>query len=310
VSELLQIGAAPPRRPKPDWLRIRLTTDRAFPQVRGLISDLRLHTVCEEARCPNIYECYSHGTATFMLMGDTCTRGCRFCAVSKGRPGPLDPDEPLRVAEAVARMGLRHAVITSVNRDDLADGGASHFAAAIAAVGRLKTDGAGEVVLPALQGGWTARAVIVAAHPDVLNHNTETVPRLYARVRPGARYARSLELIRRAAAGRRRAAMRVKSGLMLGLGESVEEVLAVAADLRRRGCEVLTLGQYLQPTARHLPVERYLPPAEFTALKQAALTLGFAHVESGPLVRSSYHAHEQVASPAPSGSGESSPRIL
>ena len=295
MSELLQIAPAPrPRQPKPDWLRIRLTTDRAFPLVRGLVEDLKLHTVCEEARCPNIYECYAHGTATFMLMGDTCTRGCRFCAVGKGRPEALDAAEPQRVAEAVARLGLRHAVITSVNRDDLEDGGAGHFAATIAAVRRRNPGTAVEVLIPDLQGDWESLDVILAADPDVLNHNTETVPRLYHRVRPGARYERSLELIRRAATGRRRAAMRVKSGLMLGLGESVEEVLAVATDLRQRGCEVLTLGQYLQPTANHLPVERYVPPSEFAALKQAALALRFVHVESGPLVRSSYHAHEHV----------------
>jgi len=295
LSELLQIGAAPrPRPPKPEWLRIRLTTDRSFPLVRGLVGDLRLHTVCEEARCPNIYECYSHGTATFMLMGDTCTRGCRFCAVGKGKPQALDPEEPARVAEAVARMGLRHAVITSVNRDDLDDGGAGHFAATIRAVRRRNPVAAVEVLIPDLQGDWEALELILAADPDVLNHNTETVPRLYRRVRPGARYERSLELIRRAAAGRRRPAMRTKSGLMLGLGEALEEVLGVAADLRRHGCEVLTLGQYLQPTPRHLPVERYVPPAEFSALKQATLALGFLHVESGPLVRSSYHAHEHI----------------
>ena len=295
MSELLQIGAAPrPRPPKPEWLRIRLTTDRSFPLVRGLVGDLRLHTVCEEARCPNIYECYSHGTATFMLMGDTCTRGCRFCAVGKGKPQALDPEEPARVAEAVARMGLRHAVITSVNRDDLDDGGAGHFAATIRAVRRRNPVAAVEVLIPDLQGDWEALELILAADPDVLNHNTETVPRLYRRVRPGARYERSLELIRRAAAGRRRPAMRTKSGLMLGLGEALEEVLGVAADLRRHGCEVLTLGQYLQPTPRHLPVERYVPPAEFSALKQATLALGFLHVESGPLVRSSYHAHEHI----------------
>jgi lipoic acid synthetase len=295
LSELLQIGAAPrPRPPKPEWLRIRLTTDRSFPLVRGLVGDLKLHTVCEEARCPNIYECYSHGTATFMLMGDTCTRGCRFCAVGKGKPQALDPEEPARVAEAVARMGLRHAVITSVNRDDLDDGGAGHFAATIRAVRRRNPVAAVEVLIPDLQGDWEALELILAADPDVLNHNTETVPRLYQRVRPGARYERSLELIRRAAAGRRRPEMRTKSGLMLGLGEALEEVLGVAADLRRHGCEVLTLGQYLQPTPHHLPVERYVPPAEFSALKQAALGLGFVHVESGPLVRSSYHAHEHV----------------
>ncbi|HEX9638971.1 MAG TPA: lipoyl synthase [Acidobacteriota bacterium] len=295
MSELLQIeSAAPPRRPKPEWLRIRLTTDRAFPRVRGLIDDLKLHTVCAEARCPNIFECYSHGTATFMLMGDTCTRGCRFCAVGKGQPAALDPAEPERVAEAVARMGLRHAVITSVNRDDLADGGAAHFAATIGAVRRRNPATAVEVLIPDLRGAWEALDVILAADPDVLNHNTETVPRLYQRVRPGARYQRSLELIRRAAAGRERPAMRTKSGLMLGLGERPEEVLAVAADLSRHGCEVLTLGQYLQPTAAHLPVERYVPPAEFAALRRATLELGFLHVESGPLVRSSYHAHEHV----------------
>jgi len=251
-----------------------------------------LHTVCEEARCPNVGECFQNGTATFLILGDVCTRACAFCAVTSGRPGGLDAAEPLKVAQAVSRLGLRHAVVTSVTRDDLPDGGASVFAATIRAIRRLSPGTSVEVLIPDLQGSHDALAKVMAARPDVLNHNLETVPRLYRRVRPKAVYGRSLELLARA--GQVDGDAITKSGLMVGLGEEREELLAVMAELVAVGCQVLTIGQYLQPTPRHLPVARYYHPDEFAGLAREGRRLGFRHVESGPLVRSSYHAERQI----------------
>ncbi len=279
-------------RRHPDWIKNRAPTGRAVAETRATVRALGLHTVCEEAQCPNLGECWSHHTATVMLLGDTCTRACRFCAVTHGRPLPVDPDEPRRVAEAVARLGLRHVVMTSVNRDDLPDGGAGHFAATAAAVKALVPACTIEVLIPDLQGDHAALATVVAAPIAILNHNTETVPRLYKRVRPGATYERSLGILRQAK--RLRPDVRTKTGLMLGLGETHDEVRAVLADLRRVACDVLTLGQYLRPSTDELPVERYVHPDEFAALGDEARNLGFAHVESGPLVRSSYHAWEHL----------------
>jgi len=263
-----------------------------------MIRRLRLVTVCEEARCPNIHECWARErTATFMLLGDVCTRHCGFCAVGKGRPGEIDPGEPERVAEAVAELGLAHAVVTSVNRDDLDDRGAGHFAATIRAIRQRSPGCAVEVLIPDFCGDGDALETVLEAAPDVLNHNIETVPRLYRRVRPDAIYTRSLELIARADAFRKETgkAMRTKSGIMAGLGETAEEIVATLADLRARGCDIATIGQYLQPYEKRLPVEKYYTPEEFEALGEEARRLGFRHVESGPLVRSSYHARHAAA---------------
>jgi lipoic acid synthetase len=257
---------------------------------------LELHTVCEEAHCPNVGECWSRGTATFMILGEVCTRACGFCAVRTGLPArPPDPDEPRRVAEAVARMGLRHAVITSVDRDDQADGGAAIFAATVAAV-RARVPGcAVEVLIPDFKGRWEALQVVLDARPDVLNHNVETVPRLYRRARAGASFPRSIELLGRS----KRAGLLTKSGIMVGLGEEWAEVEETVRAIRAAGTDVLTIGQYLRPSLQHLPVLRYYTPEEFGVLRALALGLGFAHVESGPLVRSSYHAERHVPRPAP-----------
>jgi lipoic acid synthetase len=252
---------------------------------------LDLHTVCEEAHCPNLGECWSRGTATFMILGEVCTRACGFCAVRTGLPAqPPDPDEPRRVADAVARMGLRHAVVTSVNRDDQPDGGASIFAATIAAIRARTPSCAVEVLIPDFKGRWDALDVVLGARPDVLNHNVETVPRLYREARSGASFPRSLELLRRS----RDAGLLTKSGVMVGLGEEREELEETIRAIRSAGTDVLTVGQYLRPSPRHLPVRRYWSPEEFDALRTLALSLGFAHVESGPLVRSSYHAESHV----------------
>lgn len=279
-------------RRHPDWIKARAPTGRAVAETRRIVRDLGLHTVCEEAQCPNLGECWSHHTATVMLLGDTCTRSCRFCAVSHGRPLTVDAEEPGRVAEAVARLGLRHVVMTSVNRDDLPDGGAGHFAATAEAVHARVPECTIEVLIPDLQGNHVALGTVVASPIAILNHNTETVPRLYKQVRPGAVYERSLGIL--AAAKRLRPGLRTKTGLMLGLGETHDEILAVLADLRGVGCDVLTLGQYLRPSMNELPVERYVTPDEFTALGSEARALGFAYVESGPLVRSSYHAWQHL----------------
>jgi len=294
----------PPSQPRPPWLRIRLRTPERFHEVRRLVTTQRLHTVCEEARCPNIYECWGeHGTATFMILGDVCTRRCGFCAVTSGKPAPgVDDDEPRRVAEAVQVMGLRHAVITSVDRDDLEDGGAEHFAHVIRAVRDRNPATAVEVLTPDFRGAGAALDVVLAARPEVFSHNMETVPRLYREARPGSEFTRSLALLAGAARRRDRGgyAGRVKTGLMLGLGETDGEIRSTLARVRDAGVEILTLGQYLQPTREHLAVERWVHPDEFAALRSFALDLGFAHCEAGPLVRSSYHAHEHVGTPAAS----------
>ena len=279
-------------RRHPPWLKVRAPGGPEFAETMTTVRELGLHTVCQEARCPNIGECWGHRTATFMLLGDTCTRNCGFCAVTHGRPLAVDPAEPLRVASAVARLGLRHVVVTSVNRDDLADGGAAHFAATARAIKRLLPGCRVEVLVPDFQGNLASVAEVVASPIDVFNHNLETVPRLYRRVRAGARYARSLAVLE--AARRAREGLLTKTGLMLGLGETQEELTCVFRDLRSIGCDILTLGQYLRPSGEHLPVERYVPPEEFTALGAEALALGFRHVEAGPLVRSSYHAWSHV----------------
>jgi lipoic acid synthetase len=273
-------------------LKVRAPGGPGFAETLATVETLGLHTVCQEARCPNIGECWAHKTATFMLLGDTCTRNCGFCAVTHGRPLVVDPVEPGRVASAVARLGLQHVVVTSVNRDDLPDGGAAHFAATARAIKGLLPACRVEVLVPDFQGAVDAVGVVTASPIDVFNHNVETVPRLYSRVRPGARYARSLVVLE--AARRSRDDLVTKAGLMLGLGEEEHELMSVFSDLRRSGCDVLTLGQYLRPSADHLPVERYVTPQEFAELGRRARGMGFRHVESGPLVRSSYHAWAHV----------------
>ena len=284
---------------RPEWLRVRLPGGENYAELKGIMRGLELHTVCEEARCPNIGECWNARTATFMILGDTCTRACGFCAVKTGRPGVLDLGEPARVADAVERMGLKHAVITSVNRDELEDGGASIFAGTIRQI-RKRIPACGiEVLIPDFMGDEAALTAVMRARPDILNHNIETVPRLYPQVRPKGRYQRSLELLRRAK--RIDATVFSKSGIMLGLGEEIDEVIQVFRDLRAHEVEILTVGQYLRPTANHLPIARYVPPDEFAMLKTEALKLGFRHVESGPLVRSSYHAASQVPARAAAG---------
>lgn len=280
----------PARAPRPEWLKVRVPGGETYARLKSLMEAKNLHTVCEEARCPNMAECWSHGTATFMILGDVCTRSCGFCAVATGRPGTLDLDEPLRVASAIRSMGVRHAVITSVNRDELPDGGAAVFAETIRQARLVNPDVTIEVLIPDFRGVAWGLDVLIDARPDILNHNTETVPRLYAEVRPQAKYPRSLEVLRH---GRERG-MVTKSGLMLGLGEEQEEVLEVMRDLRAVDCRILTLGQYLQPTPAHLPVRRFVTPGEFREYRDRGLEMGFAHVESGPLVRSSYHAERQV----------------
>ncbi|HEX9188235.1 MAG TPA: lipoyl synthase [Vicinamibacteria bacterium] len=280
-----------PLLPRPAWIRARAPQGPAFERLQGLMRGLDLHTVCEEAHCPNLGECWSRGTATFMILGEVCTRACGFCAVKTGLPGqPPDPDEPRRVAEAVARMGLRHAVVTSVNRDDQPDGGASLFAATIAAIRAATPACAVEVLVPDFKGRWDALERVLEAKPDVLNHNVETVPRLYRQARAGASFPRSIELLQRS----RKAGLLTKSGIMVGLGEKLFEVEETIRAIRAAGTNVLTVGQYLRPSPRHLPVRRYWSPSEFESLRALALSLGFAHVESGPLVRSSYHAESHV----------------
>ena len=281
-----------PQLERPQWLRAPAPSGENYRDLKQLIERLRLHTVCESAACPNVGECWNHRTATFMMLGNVCTRRCGFCAVQKGPPLPVDYDEPRRIAEAIAAMGLKFAVITSVNRDDREDGGAELFALVIRAI-RERVPGCGvEVLVPDFQGSHRAVETVMEAAPDVLNHNTETVPRLYRQVRLGARYDRSLDLL--AYARSLSPATPTKSGLMLGLGERPDEVLDVMRDLRAHHVVVLTLGQYLRPSPKHLPIVRYVPPAEFDDFRRAGLEMGFAHVESGPLVRSSYHAAEAV----------------
>lgn len=281
-----------PREPKPAWLKVRAPGSENYLRLKGIMRDLRLNTVCEDAHCPNIGECWHHGTATFMILGDICTRACAYCAVAHGKPNELDRAEPRRVAEAIERLGLQYAVITSVDRDDLADGGSSIFADTIretrARVPRCRI----EVLIPDFRGLESSLRDVLDAGPDVLNHNIETVPRLYRMARSGGKYARSLELLDRSR--RYRPAIPTKTGLMVGLGEELDEIVEVFDDLRRIGVSILTIGQYLRPSPRHAPMTRYYHPDEFSELKRIALAKGFVHVESGPLVRSSYHAHEQA----------------
>jgi lipoyl synthase len=291
---------AVPSRPRlPDWLRIKLPTSNTFFQTRNLLSDLKLHTVCESAKCPNHWECWSQGTATFMIAGDRCTRACGFCAVAAAKPFALEADEPERVAEATRRMNLKHVVITAVARDDLADGGAEHFRRTIEAVRQKNPGIVVEVLVPDFLDRDSSIDLVLAARPEIFNHNLETVRRLTPTVRSRATYDRSLSVLAKVKA-KAGPAIYVKSGMMLGLGETEPEVLTAMSDLRQAGCDILTLGQYLQPTPRHLPVVEFIPPATFASYKGVAEEMGFLHVASGPLVRSSYHADE-FSIPAPPG---------
>lgn len=295
MEDLVQIDLAPRRpQPKPAWLKARAPVGENYHELKKLARTLGLHTVCESAQCPNIGECWNHGTATFMLLGNLCTRRCGFCAVPKGKPGPLDWDEPRRVAEAVAALGLKHAVVTSVNRDDDNVGGARIFAETIREIRRQAPECQIEVLIPDFQGRDDCLQIVLDARPEVLNHNTETVPRLYRAVRSGARYERTLRLlenVKRFVPG-----MVSKTGVMVGIGETMDELLEVFRDLAQRKVDILTVGQYLRPSKDHLPMTRYYTPEEFAFIKREALQMGFRHVESGPLVRSSYHAHEQAES--------------
>ena len=291
---------------RPSWLRARVPGGERFDNLRDLVRSERLHTVCEEARCPNIGECWNAGEATFMILGDTCTRACGFCAVTSGRPGALDPLEPFRVAQAVAQMDLDYCVITSVNRDDEPDGGAAIFAGCIRAIRHRTPNVEVEVLIPDFQGNWDALATVVRARPVVLNHNIETVPRLYPRARPKAIYTQSLELLQRVKAID--PTMVTKSGIMLGLGETRDELATTITDLRNHDCDLLTIGQYLRPSRKHLPIVRYYSPDEFDELADEARSLGFAHVEAGPLVRSSYHAGEQARAAREKAAGQSRAR--
>jgi lipoic acid synthetase len=297
MSRELRVLNTKPRQPKPEWLRIRLGDPTNQNHLLRLIEGLKLHTVCQEARCPNIFECWSDRTATFMLGGDICTRHCGFCAVGKGEPGQLDADEPRHVAEAVHHLNLAHTVITSVNRDDLPDGGAAHWAETIREVRRVNPECKVEVLIPDFNGDEAALDAVLDARPDVLNHNTETIARLYRRVRPDADYKQSMTLLRRAAyrRDRQQPEMLTKSGIMVGLGEEFDEVVELMKDLRAASCNIMTIGQYLQPHARRLPVERYVTPEEFDRWRDIGMEMGFQHVQSSPLTRSSYHAREQAA---------------
>ncbi|MDR0266914.1 lipoyl synthase [Paenibacillus sp.] len=284
------------KEPKPDWIRIKLTTGDNYQEIKSMMRSKTLHTVCEEARCPNIYECWANRTATFMILGDICTRACRFCAVNTGKPTELDLLEPDRVAEAAENMGLNHCVITSVARDDLSDGGASIFAETIKAVRKRLPLCSVEVLIPDFMGNWDALKVVMDAKPDILNHNIETVERMSNRVRAKAKYERSLELLKQAK--EMQPNIPTKSSIMLGVGEEWDEILQAMDDLRAIDCDIMTIGQYLQPSPQHLNVVKYYTPDEFAILKEEGMKRGFSHVESGPLVRSSYHAHEQVKSAA------------
>jgi lipoic acid synthetase len=278
--------------PIPEWIRVRVTEGENFKDLKQMVRSGRLHTVCEEARCPNIFDCWNRRTATFMILGDVCTRACRFCAVTSGRPTELDLGEPLRVADSVAELGLKHAVITSVDRDDLKDGGAGIFAKTIRAIRRRSPGTTIEVLTPDFQGNLESVETVVEAGPDIFNHNTETVPRLYSRIRPKAVYANSLALLRHVKSLAPN--MVTKSGLMVGLGETEDELVDVFRNMREHNIDVLTVGQYLRPSKQHAEVVRYYRPEEFARFKEQALAMGFGHVEAGPLVRSSYHADEQV----------------
>jgi lipoyl synthase len=296
MARELRVLNTKPRQPKPDWLRIRLGDPTNQNHLLKLIEGLKLHTVCQEAKCPNIFECWSDRTATFMLGGDICTRHCGFCAVGKGAPGALDSQEPKNVATAVRHLKLAHTVITSVNRDDLPDGGAAHWAETIREVRALNPDCKVEVLIPDFNGDEAALNTVLDAWPDVLNHNTETIARLYRRVRPDADYQQSLTLLRRASERRDREQpeLLTKSGIMVGLGENFDEVVELMKDLRSVSCDIMTIGQYLQPHARRLPVERYVTPQEFDRWREIGMEMGFKHVQSSPLTRSSYHAREQA----------------
>jgi lipoic acid synthetase len=285
--------------PRPGWLRAPAPVGGDYREVKSLVERLRLHTVCQSAACPNVGECWNLHTATFMILGNVCTRRCGFCAVRKGAPLPVDYDEPRRVAEAAAALGLRYAVVTSVNRDDRKDGGAELFALTIRAIRERVPDCRVEVLIPDFQGSRAAMAVVLEAAPDVLNHNLETVPRLYRQVRPGARYERSLDLLARSR--QLRPDIPAKSGLMLGLGETPEEIRAVMRDLRARDVGILTLGQYLRPSPRHLPILRFVPPEEFAEYRRVGGAMGFRHVEAGPLVRSSYQARSAAGAAGAAG---------
>jgi len=278
---------------KPDWIRVKAPVGRAFSETKAIVREHGLHTVCEEAGCPNIGECWTHRHATMMIMGDTCTRACSFCNVKTGLPGPLDAEEPMRVAQAVAKLGLKHVVVTSVDRDDLADGGAAHFAQTIAAIRALSPDTTVEVLTPDFLRKPGSIEIVMAARPDVFNHNLETVPRLYLNIRPGARYYASLRLLERAKELSPDGF--TKSGLMVGLGESREEIMQVMDDLRTAGVDFLTIGQYLQPTRKHASIDRFWSPDEFQALEQIARARGFLMVSASPLTRSSYHADSDFA---------------
>lgn len=280
------------RQRLPPWFKVRMRQGADYQDIRRIMDTLELHTICEEARCPNVWECWNNRTATFLILGDICTRRCHYCAVATGRPHELDREEPMRVARAVQTLGLRHAVITSVNRDELEDGGASIFAETIRQIRRLTPLCAVEVLVPDFEGDEAALHLVLDPQPDILNHNIETVRRLFPTVRPQGKYDRSLALLERA----KRRGARTKSGLIVGMGETGEEVREVMHDLRNVGCEIMTIGQYLQPTKQHLPVARFYHPDEFAAFKAEGLAMGFSHVESGPLVRSSYHAATQVGS--------------
>jgi lipoyl synthase len=275
---------------RPDWLRVKLPYGKTFTDVRGIIDEHKLHTVCESARCPNMGECWGAGTATFMILGNVCTRSCGFCAVATGRPIGLDMDEPLRVAEAIALMKVKHAVITSVNRDELADRGMEIWAATVREVRRLSPQTTLETLIPDVKSNWDALQLMLDVAPEIISHNMETVQRLYRRVRPQAKYERSLEQIQRTKA----AGIRTKSGVMVGLGETVEEMYAIMDDLVAHGCDVLTIGQYLQPTKMHLPVHEFIHPDLFAHYREKGMAMGFKFVESGPLVRSSYHAERHI----------------
>jgi lipoic acid synthetase len=296
IAQLPVIQPGPPPLRRPPWLKVRLPGGENYTDLKDIMKRNGLHTVCESARCPNVAECWNHRTATFMILGNLCTRACGFCAVPHGKPLGLDTEEPERVAEAAAAMGLKYAVVTSVNRDDLEDGGAAIFAETIHTIRRRLPGCKVEVLIPDFRGNWEALRVVAAAAPEVLNHNTETVPRLYRRVRMGALYERSLELFRRAK--QMNPLLPTKSGVMVGLGESYAEIIEVLSDLRANQVDILTVGQYLQPTRQHLPLARFYHPDEFAEIKRMGLALGFKHVEAGPLVRSSYHAHEQEAAAA------------
>ena len=295
AAPLVQITLPPPAsepQRKPPWLKVKAPGGATYVAVKHMMRDLKLHTVCEEAHCPNIGECWEHKAATFMILGDVCTRNCAYCAVAHGTPAALDVGEPVRLAEAVAQMGLRHVVITSVDRDDLPNGGAEIFAACIVEIRRRLPETSIEVLIPDFKGNPTALRIVVDAKPDILNHNLETIERLYRIARPGGRYPRALELLRRAK--ELDAGLLTKSGIICGLGEDWDELLGAMRDVRAQGVDILTLGQYLRPSDQHLPIARWYTPEEFAELKRFGLALGYRHVESGPLVRSSYHAWEQV----------------